>query len=87
MPGNDFLGDTLLGQRNTDHDLRRDLGQRSSGRFRNEGRGAAGSRIDFQHVDREVVAAFLDGILDVHQATNLQGVRQLPGRIADFIEN
>ena len=50
-------------QRLAGHDACRDLGDRHADGLGDEGHGAAGARVDFQHVD----LAVLDGELHVHQ--------------------
>ncbi len=50
------------------HDAGGDLGDRRADGLGDEGHGARGARVDFQHVDRAV----LDGELHVHQAADIQ---------------
>ena len=59
-------GEPQLGQRSPDHHLRRDLGERHAGRLGHERHGAAGARVDLEHVDHAV----LDRVLHVHQAAH-----------------
>ena len=69
-------------QRLTCHDTRRQLCQRHTCRLAHKGDGAAGARIDFEHVDDVI----FDGILHVHQPAYTQGKAQLFGVLADDVE-
>ena len=65
------------------HDLRRQLGQRASDGFADEGYGAGGPGIDFKHVDHFV----LHGILDIHQAADPQFTRHRLSVLPDGLKN
>ena len=66
-----------------------DFGHWDSRGFGNEGHGARGARVDFEHVNLSIAisARFArNGELHVHQADHFQGTRQLEGVVAHAIE-
>lgn len=79
--GDDFGGEAEFFERFAGHDFGGEFGQRDADGFANEGRGAGGTRIDLDDV--EVVA--FDGELHVHQAADVEGLRELLGGIADAV--
>ena len=78
-----FSGEAHFLEALTRHDLRRQLGQRASDGFTDEGHGAGGPWIDLEDVDHFV----LHGILNIHQAANPQLTRHGLGVLPNSLKN
>ena len=72
----DFGGEAKIGEFFAGHDLGGEFGKRDADGLGDEGDGAGGARVDLD--DEELVV--FDCELDVHQAADLQGLRQGLGR-------
>ncbi len=76
------------------HESRRDLRQRDARRFRNEGHGARGSWVHFEHVNLAALRATASGTivharnreLNVHEPNHLQRASQLEGVVAHALK-
>ena len=77
----DFLRDALFGQALPGHAAGGDFGQLHAGGFADEGHGAAGAGVDFEHVDNVAQAAVF-GVDDLVR-TN-RGIRSINLTTADF---
>src|SRR5262245_22711581 len=77
-----LVGQVEIRERPPGHHARRNLGQRRPGGLRDEGHGARGARIDFEHVDDVV----LDGELNVHQPAHFQSLGEPPRVPAHRVE-
>ncbi|MNZ93082.1 hypothetical protein D3C78_1121370 [compost metagenome] len=66
----------------TGHDAGGDLGDRRADGLRHERHGTRGARVDFENVDRAV----LDGVLNVHQAADVERLGKSRRLAFQFVE-
>ena len=79
-----FAGNALRGQTLPDHATRRYLGQLYAGGFADKGHGAAGARIDFEHINHVLAVELLNGELHIHQTNHFETMRHFGGLAFQF---